>query len=1001
MPQRASYSSLGGTVYKPCRAITAAAVILASSTLACLQGAGAAADGAVSPLTAPSLSAALALARSSGQQVDVLDQISQRVLTIANPNGSVTATLSAGPAREPDASAPSGWTPIDTMLSTTGESVRPAVSAAPIAFSNGGDGPLAILGTGASSDSITEPWVGNLPDPIIQGATATYPNVYPGVDFVLRAESEGFEQSWVINSRSDVPSVLNVPLSLKGLTPVEQPDGSVALEGANGAIEAAAQPAIMWDSAIDPTTDQPAHLEQLPTDLVRTPSGGYMLQVTPDAAFLNAATFPVTIDPTSGLSVTTDTYVDNSHPTGEFQDNALLKVGDDGLDNNQLQRSLLSFPTDSLVGAEIDSATLSLFETYSGSCTPTQVDVYNLTTPWDGTVTWDTQPTIGDLYASSDTGVGWGGVCPAATVNIASGGAGSNTLAALVQGWANGSLANNGIEIRADNESDPTAYKRFNSSDYGANPPSLSVTYTPTLTVSAAGPEDGDTIDETSPAFFGTVTDPNGGTGFVDFRLMDSSCSTIIASGSGTTVSPGMDSLWTPPASVSLTPGYQYGYEVQADNGAGYQSGWSSCATFSDYPTLSPTGPADSAVSGSLRPTLKVSVSSDSGVSVSPTFSVYSESDNSLVTSGTGSTVGAGGVSTWKVPAGTLVPSARYYWVASAINAIPTNPQSYYPVPITGASVVVTAPLENDVIGGAPTLSASTYGLDAGSVTSVQFYVDGAAVGIATSAPWSIVFGPDGTSGTHAITAVASGTVGGVSTTATSGGVDVTYTNADQEAAQPGWVDSAAAADPSDPPTPFTTTPPAADLNGPNSSGDASVSLSRIADYAIRYALTYNPTYIAFSNDCTNFASQALRYGGWGFSYIGNDSQIWYYIANPNPHLVVNSRSWSVVNGLYSFAITSGRASLDTHSVWDAVPGDILMVDWNGGSAPVDHTMLVTDRTYGSGGNIYLSYHTTNRRDFPLFAPYPGAPWYDSVMGIEAHYGRTPKFWLLKTRISY
>ena len=256
-----------------------------------------------------------------------------------------------------------------------------------MSFSDGGAGALATL-TVDDGVTVTQPWSGSLPAPRIDGSTATYPDVYPGVDLVLRAQTEGFEQSWVINSRPDVPLKLDIPLALKGLTVVTKPDDTVELVDAQGNLRASADPALMWDATVDPATGEPANQVSVPTNLVETGSGKYVLEVEPDRSFLDSATYPITIDPTSSLYASSDTYIDDSHPTGWFQNNTLLKAGRDGVDStSQLQRALLAFPVDSLAGTTIQSASLNLYETWSGSCTPTTLDLFAVTSAWDGTVT--------------------------------------------------------------------------------------------------------------------------------------------------------------------------------------------------------------------------------------------------------------------------------------------------------------------------------------------------------------------------------------------------------------------------------------------------------------------------------------------------------------------------------------------------------------------------------------------------------------------------------------
>lgn len=948
--------------------------------------AGGAASGATAaartPLTAPDVASALALAESAQQPVIVISKLSKQLEVRANPDGTLTADVTSGPAREPDGSSPTGWTRIDTTLADTGPVVEPAVVDAPMQFSDGGQGAVAELSAGSAT--VTEPWSGSLPSPSLDGNTATYRDVYPGVDLVLTAQTGGFEQSWVITQKPTGPLTLELPLALKGLSAVMQQDGSVGLVDRSGDLQAEAAPAVMWDATVDPQTGGSAHQETLATTLVKNGAGDYELQVTPDRNFLDAATYPVTVDPTSSLTVTTDTYIDDSHLTGTFQNNAQLKAGKSGLDTSQqLQRSLLSFPTGSLAGATIQSATLSLFEEYSGSCTPTQTDVYNVTASWDGTVTWNSQPAIGELYAASATGVGFGSACPDATVTFSAGGAGSNTLTSLVQGWADGSIPNNGVEIRAHNETSTASYKRFTSTDAGANQPSLTVTYQP-ITLDYFGPADGPAIDDPQPLFLAAVSTPGGSDSvFADFRLMNASCTQTIASGTGTTVSQDADSVWQTPAGVTLTIGQPYGLQVQAETTAGLSSGWSSCQTFQEGAQLTATGPASAAVSTNLRPTLQATLGSDSAVSVAPTFTIYNEADDSVVASGTGTLAAAGQASSWTAPQGVLSAGGRYYWLVSASNALPSLASSYYPVG-SGARAVLTAPTSNSALGFSETLTADTSGFDAGSITSATFSADAATIATATTAPYSADFVPPTATGTHTLAVSVTGKVNGSTTTVTSPGVSVTY-GGEHGADAPVYTGDVAPAEP-------TTTPPPAGV----AAAAVSVSKTKIVNYALKYALTNNPAYHHYSNDCTNFVSQSMFAGGWGMRL---SSPMWFYNIRGNVHLPLNSKSWSVVPDFASFGTSSGRANLTNQNIpWAANLGDVIVVDWRGNSGPVqmNHAVLVTKIT---ASNVFVSYHTTNTKNLPFFPSAGGGP---SFLGRAAAQGFPhPTFWILHIHGSY
>lgn len=132
--------------------------------------------------------------------------------------------------------------------------------------------------------------------------------------------------------------------------------------------------------------------------------------------------------------------------------------------------------------------------------------------------------------------------------------------------------------------------------------------------------------------------------------------------------------------------------------------------------------------------------------------------------------------------------------------------------------------------------------------------------------------------------------------------------------------------------------------------------------YATQWAATYNPNYRNFESDgnqggdCTNFASQVLKAGGWqnkceGCSYL--DWKAWWYIFLPGG---MQTRTWTYAPALKYFLETQGRA----HVYWyfeDLRIGDVLSLDF-GADGTIDHTMVVDDRYAPGTAYIFMSYHT-------------------------------------------
>lgn len=132
------------------------------------------------------------------------------------------------------------------------------------------------------------------------------------------------------------------------------------------------------------------------------------------------------------------------------------------------------------LGSTINNATLRLY--LYGVQNPTQVlGVYNITTNWAGSSTWNS------LGGGITPGVNAESGAAATATNLAVGWLGIDVASSL-QAWADGSLPNQGWAILA--ETSPWASALFLSSDYGIASfrPTLSVDYT---TPSAGAPEPG------------------------------------------------------------------------------------------------------------------------------------------------------------------------------------------------------------------------------------------------------------------------------------------------------------------------------------------------------------------------------------------------------------------------------------------------------------------------------------------------------------------------------
>lgn len=137
--------------------------------------------------------------------------------------------------------------------------------------------------------------------------------------------------------------------------------------------------------------------------------------------------------------------------------------------------------------------------------------------------------------------------------------------------------------------------------------------------------------------------------------------------------------------------------------------------------------------------------------------------------------------------------------------------------------------------------------------------------------------------------------------------------------------------------------------------------------YARSWALSRNSVYPDFSansggGDCTNFASQVLRAGGFRNTVTDRPTsdQRWYFVSKTS-----YSQTWSVAQGLYN----RFKNGYENWYSWSGVTslnyGDLVFADWQGDGL-IDHTMIVTGFKKMTDGTVdpVFSYHSSDRLNF-------------------------------------
>ncbi|MGI5145542.1 LamG-like jellyroll fold domain-containing protein [Plantactinospora sp. CA-294935] len=352
----------------------------------------AAAPAPVCTGVADSEAQASALAVACAEPVVVDGSQTEFSQVVAQPDGRFLFESAAVPQRTYRAG---GWVDVDLgLVPAEGGLWRPAASVADVAFSAGGPGPLATLVS--EGRTLVMSWPGGaLPTPTVSGELATYPNVLPDVDLVVRATWTGFSHVFVVKSASAAanPAVRQIRFGLGGDAQVlSGPDGG--LRAVVGSREiASAEPPVMWDSRTG-AAGRSAGAQASPEgsestaaaagDAARVApvevevSGGDLL-LRPDAELLTApdTVFPLYVDPAWSVYKTKWAYATNNGSSNT--DYSAARVGLNP-DTGALYRSFFQFSTTangvSLRGKHIESAYVQMKLDHSWSCDDTVASMY-------------------------------------------------------------------------------------------------------------------------------------------------------------------------------------------------------------------------------------------------------------------------------------------------------------------------------------------------------------------------------------------------------------------------------------------------------------------------------------------------------------------------------------------------------------------------------------------------------------------------------------------------
>ena len=415
------------------------------------------------------LAVALDKAHRTQNKVELTADRTETNTTWANPDGTLSTETASGPVRVKKGDE---FVAVDPTLLTESGKVVTRATAGNLVLSAGGPAGSPLVALGPKGSRLTLGWNQALPAPRLEGDTATYSDVAPGQDVVVKASTIGFESFVVLKERPATAPVITIPVQTDGLTLSEDAAGQLRLANAKGEVVVSSSAPLMYSSAKDPKSGEHSQNKMIETAVTKSSSGAAQLVLEPDFAFLSdpSTEYPVFIDPTGSLTDTLDTYVDSSLPDANYDSATSLKVGTPNGGATKY-RSFIRFDDAWLKGLSVTSATLHLYQTGAASCTVPanlQVDAAGAFGP--GT-TWNNQPAMENIPWYLGTHGGNSGCTgyPAAWKSM--------NVTNLAQQWAiNGHSSPDYLALRAPDETVTAQNKTFAAAGT-TTPPTINVTY--------------------------------------------------------------------------------------------------------------------------------------------------------------------------------------------------------------------------------------------------------------------------------------------------------------------------------------------------------------------------------------------------------------------------------------------------------------------------------------------------------------------------------------------
>ncbi|MFF5809259.1 LamG-like jellyroll fold domain-containing protein [Streptomyces sp. NPDC012746] len=314
----------------------------------------------------------------------------------------------------------------------------------------------------------------------VAGSAITYPDVRPSADLELLAGSDSVKETLVLKD-AKAPTEWRFPLALNSLTAKLDGHGGIVFADAAGRQKAWMPAGWMEDSKKAPNSNEGVISSGVTYDIVQD-GARQVLVVTLDKKWLSdpERVFPVKVDPSAtGLQAASGTYVEAPY-NQNFSSDTVLKVGtyDNG---GHKAAGFLKFNglDTTLKNAWVVNANLSLYNTWSQSCTARPVTVHEITSDWsEASTSVYPGPATGGALGSKSFAHAWR---PSGTTNWSCGPAWESIPLGesgrkLVDDWTHSRKPNYGLAVKAATD-DSKSWKQFGSDDYPDGKPSLDVTW--------------------------------------------------------------------------------------------------------------------------------------------------------------------------------------------------------------------------------------------------------------------------------------------------------------------------------------------------------------------------------------------------------------------------------------------------------------------------------------------------------------------------------------------